>query len=684
MLSACGGGGGSASSALTDPNNSAVANTVNTSASPLFDAEFRRNYALSRTGVLAANTRGFTGQGVRIGIVDTGIGVSHPDFAGRVAGTYLLRNSFASATIDTNGHGTAVASIAAGARNGVGTQGVAYDATIFSYKLSNASSIVYSDAELAQLINQQVTDGIQIANNSWGGSTHVGSFAGSVYLAGRPQIRAAYRNAVAAGVTFVFAAGNSARNEVEMHAGAAFYDPLLAPQWLAVADVDTNLRETTYTNRCGLAWETCVTAAGQAVAVANVQTGGISSVNGTSFAAPHVSGVLALIKQAFPGLTPAQHVTRLKTTASLDDLTRFDGCTVATCGVQTMRAVFGHGLINADAATQPIGAVAMATSGTVNSGLVPLGATNMTAPSGVSVADLSGINVAVFDTFDGATFHLPATQIMGREADATRALAYSTTQDTPDTRVDFGPRFSFAAMPMTAGDSLGEGAFWGQKLGLVSDAHATRQFGVEARFAATEWLDLSGHATFADDLNTGRIGFDGTASVGEDTQMRLGLSFGTEAGLTDEGIAQSGLSIGLRHIVTDRVELFGQLAFERQGDTTADINQWGQTGALSRDATIGMEVSHAAGALSFGLYQPETQMGGTAEITLAAGRDVAGNVIYQTHKFETTTTPEPGVFIALRGDMPGFDTGQLSLSVQQSPGNVARTDQAAFNIGFQF
>ncbi|MBB5516260.1 subtilase-type serine protease [Rubricella aquisinus] len=677
-LAACGGGGGGS----TAESGAAATGPVVAS-----DMEARANYALRSVKALEANARGYTGRNVKIGIVDSGIQGTHQDFAGRIAGTYILRGGLTAADRDQVNHGTGVASVAAGARNGFGTQGVAYDATLYSYKLSDSSSIGYTDSDLAALINRQVADGVEISNNSWGGSPLVGSFGASTYMNGRPQIRDAYRNAVNNGVIFVFAAGNSGRSQVEMHGGAAHYDAILAPQWLTVVDVDSNLRETSYTNRCGLAQSFCVTAPGGNVVLAS-NSGGTRLNSGTSFAAPVVTGALALLKQAFPTLTSAQVVTRLKETATLNGLTTVSGCTINTCTEATMRNVFGRGLIDVNAATQPIAGLGMAQGAHLDGGLTPVEKARIALPAGVSaqvLAALGATQVAVFDQFDGAMFQVSADKLMEPIATTTRQIGYSAdTAAAPAADVTFANGLSFATMTQADAHAFGQQAFWGGKLGLVAQPASARASGVEARYAASGWLSLGGYAAFSEDVEAASLGFDGVATLSERTRLRLGFSMaeGEAIGATQEG--QSNFTFGLRHTLSDRVELFGQAALTRIDDTASGINTWGQTGAVMQDATLGLELLSDHHALSVGVYQPQAQVGGTAEITLASGRDLAGNIQYTTHRFDAADATAPGLFLALRGDVPGLSAGDFTLSVQQTPGNVQRTDQAAFKIGFQF
>ena len=78
-------------------------------------------------------------------------------------------------------------------------------------------------------------------------------------------------------------------------------------------------------------------------------------------AAPHVSGIAAVLMQKFPSLNASAITARIKRTASVAGLKGKSGETVETHGMQVMRAIFGHGLINQTKASAQIGTLTLAT-----------------------------------------------------------------------------------------------------------------------------------------------------------------------------------------------------------------------------------------------------------------------------------------------------------------------------------
>jgi len=144
---------------------------------------------------------GFTGEGIKIGVIDTGINTSHPDFfiqdnASRFSKGYDFVDND-TVPQDMNGHGTQVTGIIAA--NGQ-LKGIAPMAEIFSYRVSSDGESVPSDL-IIKAINQAVDDQVDIINISLGvNMTH-------------NKIDQAVNNAIKQGIVVVAAAGNSGPDE---------------------------------------------------------------------------------------------------------------------------------------------------------------------------------------------------------------------------------------------------------------------------------------------------------------------------------------------------------------------------------------------------------------------------------------------------------------------------------------
>ena len=101
--------------------------------------EYQRSNGAAQAQAIAAYNTGATGAGVIAGVIDSGIDVDSPEFAGKIhaqsadfAGTRGLQ--------DEGGHGTAVSSVLLGAKNDLDTHGVAFDATLLVLRTDTAGS----------------------------------------------------------------------------------------------------------------------------------------------------------------------------------------------------------------------------------------------------------------------------------------------------------------------------------------------------------------------------------------------------------------------------------------------------------------------------------------------------------------------------------------------------------------
>ncbi|ARI84524.1 S8 family serine peptidase [Microcystis sp. LEGE 00066] len=261
--------------------------------------------------------RGYTGQGIVVAVLDTGVDRNHADLAGNIwtnAGEIAndgLDNdgngyvddvygwNFANGnnnTLDGNRHGTHVAGTIAAANNGFGATGVAYNSRIMPVKvLSDSGSGSYSG--VAQGIRYAVDNGADVINMSLGG--------GSTDSA----VQSALQYASSRGVIVVMAAGNEG-------AAQPGYPASSATSWgLAVGAVDSSNQMASFSNRAGSnSSMRYVTAPGVQV-YSTLPNGGYGFLSGTSMAAPHVAGVVALMLSANPNLTDAQVRQIITTTA---------------------------------------------------------------------------------------------------------------------------------------------------------------------------------------------------------------------------------------------------------------------------------------------------------------------------------------------------------------------------------
>jgi subtilisin len=232
---------------------------------------------------------GVEGSGVKVGIVDTGIDYTHEDLL--VSGG----ESFVQGTtdyMDGNGHGTHVAGTVAGLNNSVGVLGVAPEANLYAIKvLDQYGNGSYSDVVAG--IEWAVSNNLDILNMSFGGSS------------GSKTLQKAVDNAYNNGMLLIAATGNNGYDRKGTITYPAKYDSVIA-----VGAVDQLNNRANFSS---VGRELELMAPG--VEIQSTVPGGYASYNGTSMAAPHTTGVAALLSQTKPGLTNVQIRNTLKETA---------------------------------------------------------------------------------------------------------------------------------------------------------------------------------------------------------------------------------------------------------------------------------------------------------------------------------------------------------------------------------
>ena len=524
-LAACGGGGGGGLSSagpvvLVDGSNridetgaaargttgargpgDLGAPTPGTVADPAFYETSEYHYGGSRaplaaTSFSAAYARGWTGLGSLVTVADTGVDADHPDLA---AGIVATRDFTGTGINDTHGHGTHVAGIVGARRNGQGMHGAAFDAQLAIAKVASTSSYSFTWARQAADWGRQ-SDSVAVnVSAAYRRNPVLESFLvplgtgeyymddpwgyGQTGLYGVKADAAAWRAALGPRQVLVKAAGNSgtdysaATNQLAT-ATDSNGNLILNGQMLIVGNWDP-ASERMIGNRAGnvcTTWQNgaCTDAAkisdsfilapGTGV-ISTYLDGRYAAMDGTSMAAPVVSGGLALLRQMWPHLDGQQLAAILLETADKD--------------IPDYAAhIHGQGLLDMDAATKPAGDVGVPQGDSVTTTRVaPLASGALAGVGAAATAALSG--VMILDSYDRDFYLDLAPALAATDTRKTSLAAAGGLTDGYAGHLD-PDRHVALHLPLQQGWSLVSGAgqerggFLGNSLsGLLGDVTAS-------------------------------------------------------------------------------------------------------------------------------------------------------------------------------------------------------------------
>ena len=625
------------------------------------------------------------GTGVTVGVVDTGIKETHPLFDQSKISEPM--------TIDcpplpcqSPRHGTSVASvIVAQPNSGVanGFHGVAWGANLkmFAIRLGSGSppgtpyqptstaALKVEDPKLAALIQTVLNQGVDVANFSF-------SYAGLIEYYSEEQLRENLGETIATiaqrgradKTILVWSAsnshgdlcrptlpncgGNHRRDRFGRPAGSlrasspsiiaglpAKIPELREHMMIAVVAVDRDGDIAHFSNQCGQAAKWCLAAPGVSVAVANIHTDGVSPGSGTSYAAPMVTGGLAVMKHWFRDQIPnTDLVKRLLATA--DDSGKYANYTL-----------YGQGMMDLGKALMPVGETMVSTGSRVNEAGVTLALTNLRL--GTALGDglkqsLAGQQIAAFDSL-GAPFWFTLSDLTGMTAGPSSAVRLrQLMQQDPVVRETVGQRLTF--IPGRVGGSVEH------DLGYAT---------IRVGFRETPKGVKDGHFHLAEDANTFTImGDDGvafTAFTRAGSQSRVvGLPPTSGAALSWSpfegtlGFTMAWLREQRSLLGTSSAGAFGTMAahsFVSGVETGVDLGAWrmdtlAELGTVQATLSQGMvtEMSPLAtsafalsvsrrlfrdGSLRIGLSQPLRVEDGHLALSIPVGRTKGGAVIRQ-------------------------------------------------------
>ncbi len=251
---------------------------------------------------------GVDGSGVVVALMDSGVDYNHPDLGASWRGggnSWYDPHGQHTAPYDATGHGTQVMGVIVGGSASGSPIGMAPGAQWIAVKIyDDSGQSTYSDIHLGfqWLLDPDgqpdTADAPHVVNNSWG----LGNALNECLTEFQEDIQA-LKNA---GIAVIFSGGNYGPSD------ASNVSPANYPESFAVGAVDENLAATTFSSRgpsvCDGGFFPDVTAPGVDIYTTDRTFGGVfpdsyTLATGSSFAAPHAAGAIALLKDAHPGAT---------------------------------------------------------------------------------------------------------------------------------------------------------------------------------------------------------------------------------------------------------------------------------------------------------------------------------------------------------------------------------------------
>lgn len=447
--------------------------------------------ALSVIRAEYAFSTGLTGRGQVIAMVDDGIRISHDAFVGKNITIHPDSDQNAE-----QGHGTSVASIAVG--NGSGMMGVAPEADLYAASRSYLTGLDWR--EEASFIDGARQAGAVVLNNSWGlGDAFSFSEFRNYFKSSEvaPYVSAMKKFAQDGVVVFALSNDPDAANAFGLAALPLVY-PELENSWITVADLepeyngDRVISAKIISAPCQETAAYCLGARGYLWMADDIADSAYYFGEGTSFAAPQVSGAIALLAEAFPNLTPQQLRARLLMTADNSFFDHTAKVTFAPGYEHGYSNDYGHGIMDLRAALLPIGAITVPMSRNGTGIILTQGQVGIVTSPVVGrflARRLSDIDMLARDGLNG-TFSIGADALIAARPmsvdpmDQIRGLVTSTAK-VPSNR-GAGGDSTFAAMGFSQTDI----PFNGGQLRLLENGSESFGLGVthayETEFGSVE------------------------------------------------------------------------------------------------------------------------------------------------------------------------------------------------------
>ena len=641
------------------------------------------------------------GDGITLGAIDSGIDKNHPIFSDKTV-TEVLMLGADDEDGSSDSHGTSVASVMAAnptkhfITSTIGSRGVAWGADITMFAIPTGSGGgKFVPVSLAVLKNQDDPNrfpsvfkaatgwssngrSLDFVNVSLGFRSIIDMYSKSDLTSSLGNHVDAFKQSGSSSKTvFVWAAGNAHGDPCDQSdfpashqnlcvkeidrqgmvtwkvnavspgvlAGLPARFPELKANHIAVVAVNQKKEITFFSNRCGIAWESCIAAPGEHIRTAffgplggQISQRGSYTIHGTSFAAPMVTGGLALMKHFFRNqLSNAKLVERLYKTAK-------------KTGIHANRAIYGQGLMDLNAAVSPVNPTTLALGNRINDGGITLDSTSLnlgTAFGDGLTQSFANHEIVAFDQL-GAPFWYSLDSLAGTRSGPSIQSQLTKFMSSTNNHREFGIfRPTLGAVPAEH-STLNSNRF---SLGLMGTSTLVNDGG---------HLSLLGQAIALNRSVSDKLGFSLFSSEGNGDQARVaGMEFVSRP---------SKRNIALRSgVVAERQSLLRSSAagaFGRMSgnsvfvglESNLKVGPW----HLSAGAEVGTAIAdidesllsvksplttsafafrarkklNERDTLNFALSQPVRIESGRAEYTIPVGRTVEGDVLKSSYSVD--------------------------------------------------
>ena len=599
------------SNAYTDLDNQLGTKTENISTvvSDHKTTEFNRNHGLNTINAAEAYAKGWTGEGAVLGVIDTYQQINHPELDGKYKfyNDYTRYDNTVSTSGNTQVHGTHVAGIIAGKKDGTGNHGVAFDADLVGANVdyygfggiskSYAQQALHDFAMLKDPNGENLN--IVAVNMSFNSPTVFTDHNGSTVVQlsdgtyNATEITAAvnvgdgqgkyWKIATDNDIILVNSAGNTGHN----HAGDpgiwavetdASGNLVLGGKMIIVGnwngsnvagnkaghvclDINTSNNTCNDTNKIS---DFYILAPGDMIysSVPNHLPGnGYMNMSGTSMAAPHVTGAFGVINQMWPHMK-GENLVKLVLSTADKNLTGYDV------------NVHGQGLLDLDEATKPQGAIGIPTTGRTNGPIVGTYGTYFSTGTALP-SNLANLKVMILDEYErdyyinlGSGFTVKDTRKIS-DVDAT--MQGNTYLPIQSTYGNFTQGGNYDLGYMNFGLYTGDGGHGDYSLNVGKNFMLSDKFKFKTSIGQMNeqdnWLGNSSDGVLA-------VGDNNITNFGQiGVEYQLGnnvLSFDYSKGYTDVNTINNSLITGFDNIETESMKL----AYKIHKD---ENNTWGFT-----------------------------------------------------------------------------------------------------------